>query len=908
MQILEGIARVFAFRALPTTVLTVALYAAVLFAVLYTDEVPAVPKDQKGLNLTQAYADLHEITARPHPVLSHANDLVHAFLVDRVTAIAKEYAHVEVVDDVVSNASWPAWGNSQAAVYNEATNVLVKVEGTEPTERGVLFSAHYDSVSTASGTTDDGMGVATLIQLVEYFAKNRPRRTAVFNINNGEEDGLNGAYVFLKHPWSNSTDSFLNLEGASGGGRPLLFRGTSTPAVRAFHVPHPHGNVVSADAFARGLIRSGTDYTVYTAVGMEGLDLAFYKARSKYHTKYDAIPYTLGQEGALWAMMESAKFSGLALLNDDKTHGSGAPPVYFDLFGFWLVVVPMHYLYVANIFLLVVGPLVLLVLVAVEAAIYRGGREVQNGETPAEDNVFRRTWAAFIRFEWIKGTWMWAKFWVAVLVTVGLQALLVFSFLRLNPYIIYSRPSLVLASSFTLAYISLVFVITPSSEHLPEKQKHTMLLQTYILTWILLVLSTTAVNAGIGGVYLVTAWNAAILLACFIGCVENMVGAQGTRDPPHRFFRRIRYAALPQREDRPAAQPNGADENTPLIHPRTNVPAEESGAIGWWILQLALVVGVPITLVAHIAVFLVGGLPQTLADGSAAVTVYQAIAAMMVLLVLPVAPFMFKIHSVISSTCILVFLLMTISAMLYFPFSTQEPLKVFFQQTVALGDVAAPKSEVSYATTSLFGAETTFVKALLDKIPSALLPEAEMDCTLRNSSRLGLVGCSWKSTLLPSPKSAADSTLPASPTRWMNASATRLNATSARFTVLAENTRTCRIVLSNRKIMKHFVHGSEGGMLDLGTGSASGYVYLKLWSREWGKSWTVDIEWDGGAGAVEGKIVCGWAEYASGSIGVEGMDTGRIPAFEEVLTFLPTWGAATKMSDGLVEAKYTFSI
>ena len=60
---------------------------------------------------------------------------------------------------------------------------------------GVLFSAHYDSVSTAPGTTDDGMGVVTLLQMVEYLANNRKKRTAIFNINNGEEDGLHGAHV-----------------------------------------------------------------------------------------------------------------------------------------------------------------------------------------------------------------------------------------------------------------------------------------------------------------------------------------------------------------------------------------------------------------------------------------------------------------------------------------------------------------------------------------------------------------------------------------------------------------------------------------------------------------------------------------------------------------------------------------
>lgn len=75
---------------------------------------------------------------------------------------------------------------------------MVKIDGSDPEYRdkgGVLFSAHYDSVSTAPGATDDGMGVATLIQLVELLVKERPKRTAVFNINNGEEDWLNGAHA-----------------------------------------------------------------------------------------------------------------------------------------------------------------------------------------------------------------------------------------------------------------------------------------------------------------------------------------------------------------------------------------------------------------------------------------------------------------------------------------------------------------------------------------------------------------------------------------------------------------------------------------------------------------------------------------------------------------------------------------
>lgn len=98
---------------------------------------------------------------------------------------------MDIVDDLQSNATWYSGGG----VYFEGNNILVKIDGKQSALEAVLFSAHFDSVSTAPGATDDGMGVATLLQLVDYFANNIPKRTVIFNINNAEEDGLLGAHA-----------------------------------------------------------------------------------------------------------------------------------------------------------------------------------------------------------------------------------------------------------------------------------------------------------------------------------------------------------------------------------------------------------------------------------------------------------------------------------------------------------------------------------------------------------------------------------------------------------------------------------------------------------------------------------------------------------------------------------------
>lgn len=145
---------------------------------------------------------LPKISARPHPFNSHANDLVRDFILDRLEDVASRHPHVSIDYDTVSNASWATGllSPQPRAVYQEGNNILVKVEGTDPAYResgGYLLSAHYDSVSTAPGTTDDSMGVVTLMQMVEYFATHRPKRTVVFNINNNEESGLNGAHAYV---------------------------------------------------------------------------------------------------------------------------------------------------------------------------------------------------------------------------------------------------------------------------------------------------------------------------------------------------------------------------------------------------------------------------------------------------------------------------------------------------------------------------------------------------------------------------------------------------------------------------------------------------------------------------------------------------------------------------------------
>lgn len=936
MGFLSGLSAVLAFRTIPTTILITVIYAAVFSALLITDQLPSVPKHTRNLDFQQAYRDLHEVAARPHPFNSHANVLVRSYILNRVKDIASSYDHVSVDFDLYSNASWASGllSTKPYAVYYESDNVLVKVEGSDKEYQesgGLLLSAHWDSVSTAPGATDDGMGVVTLLSMVKYFAEHRPSRTVVFNINNGEEDGLNGAHVFIEHPWVNATDTFLNLEGAAAGGRPLLFRATSRAPLASWSTSRPHANVITGDAFSRGFIRSGTDYSVYEQAGLKGLDFAFYRGRSRYHTKYDSIPGMSDDKSknALWAMMEGTLSSSLVLANDVKGQtrteslGQGSEPVYFDLFGSAMIVFTFQTLWIVNIVLLTVGPVILLMLVYFEHIIrvtsrIRSGyyRAAANGNAPHESFVVRVS--AEIK-HFLKSFWVWSKFWIALILGVGFQILLAIGYAKLNPFVIHTHPWLVLVSALSLAYLTTVLALTfPLTKHgvvpAPEQQKLSVLLHQYVLTWALLVYTTSAVP--LGGTYFITAWNAVLLLGAVLACVEGMAGARGYEDEEEterqrRYVRGVRYDAVDTAESGHQESENGHQravvteeteptEITPLIaqHGQPAPPGEEQGAIGWWIAQLLIVVPVPVILVSHIAIIVLFAMNQTLTDGASPFGVYEVVSLLALLIVLPLAPFSMNMHRWLNGIILIIFILSTLYTYLAFPFSQETPLKVYFAQSVDL--------DTSRVVTELIGPRQFLSTVIIPRFPSAF--DQAPNCT-DALDKLGLQTCKWEvgDAFVPSPGGSEG--LTSSLEKWVTTSIKYTGSNSARIKVQGLNTRSCTLQFSGKRVKRFHLSGDGGKGLQGGSEvPEDGLEQIRLWSRDWEKEFEVDVDFTGSEDEkATVRVSCGWAEYESATVG-GGRTGGKIPSLEEVLLFLPEWAVVTKSSAALFDAGWKFEV
>ncbi|KAG1719750.1 hypothetical protein EDB19DRAFT_1836445 [Suillus lakei] len=136
-----------------TTIFIAVIYAVVFSALLVTDQLPSMPKHTWGLDFQHTYRDLYEVAARPHPFNSHANVLVRSHILSRVQDITLAYNYVSVDFDASSI---------------DGSDKEYKESG------GLWLNAHWDCIGTAPVAADDGIGVMTLLSMVECFAENRP--------------------------------------------------------------------------------------------------------------------------------------------------------------------------------------------------------------------------------------------------------------------------------------------------------------------------------------------------------------------------------------------------------------------------------------------------------------------------------------------------------------------------------------------------------------------------------------------------------------------------------------------------------------------------------------------------------------------------------------------------------------
>jgi len=293
---------------------------------------PPVQNAPGGFDATRAKARLALVLGdqRPHPADSAADDAVRA----RLVATLHQMRLKPIVRDQF------ACNDFQKARYVSCARVrnVIAILGPHA-GKALLLSAHYDSVPVGPGASDDGVGVATLLE-VGSILKDRPlKRPVILLFNEGEELGLIGARAFLADPLSRSVDSVLNFEARGVTGPATMFE-TSRPnaaAVDAFAraVKRPYASSLSTDVYH--LLPNDTDVTAYNERGWLALNFAMAGNETRYHSPGDDLagldPRSLQHMGDQ-ALAVSAELASSGL---PQAHGQR---IFMDVLGRGFVQMP----------------------------------------------------------------------------------------------------------------------------------------------------------------------------------------------------------------------------------------------------------------------------------------------------------------------------------------------------------------------------------------------------------------------------------------------------------------------------------------------------------------------------------------------------------------------------------------
>ncbi|MGZ4808344.1 MAG: M28 family peptidase, partial [Thermoanaerobaculia bacterium] len=246
-----------------------------------------------GLNVRPASAPAREFSAVralatlrtvlggnvPHPIGTAANDAVR----ERIGAHLAGLGYLVQVQRTFACDGYGTCGN--------VANIIARRPG-DPARPGIMLAAHYDSVPAGPGASDDGIGVATLLEIARAIRQEPFKNPPVFLIDDGEEAGLLGAEGFAHdRDLLRSTAMVINVEARGTTGPSLLFETSRMNRWLVDHAVSRQRRPVTSSLFATiyDLLPNDTDLTVFKRAGVQGVNFGVIGNLSAYHTPLDTL-------------------------------------------------------------------------------------------------------------------------------------------------------------------------------------------------------------------------------------------------------------------------------------------------------------------------------------------------------------------------------------------------------------------------------------------------------------------------------------------------------------------------------------------------------------------------------------------------------------------------------------------
>jgi hypothetical protein len=311
--------------------------AVVLAIVLLRSDGPA-PKGADApaneFSSARAMQVLRELLAEnvPHPVASPANRRVRERIEARFRALG--------YDTVVQRR----FACSSGAACAMVENILARMPGSPAKGDVLLLTGHYDSVPAGAGASDDGQGIATMLEVARAVRNERFVNRVAFLATDGEEIGLVGAEAFVADAeLSKDVAAVISIEMRGTYGGSNMFETSSGNRWLIRHLANSLARPQASSVFyaVYKLLPNDTDVTVFRRADMAAVNFAALRGVNWYHTALDdvahASPKTLQHHG------DNALAMLRTLGNADLQARSSTDATYFDVLALFLVWWPQEW-------------------------------------------------------------------------------------------------------------------------------------------------------------------------------------------------------------------------------------------------------------------------------------------------------------------------------------------------------------------------------------------------------------------------------------------------------------------------------------------------------------------------------------------------------------------------------------
>lgn len=268
------------------TILCLAAYASIKTQLPADDFIEKPDKSQ--FSNKRAYKHVQELGDAMHYSGSESHQ-------QKLNYIVEELQKMGLETQIQEGNTFSDWGS-----FVKAKNIIARIKGSG-NGKALTLMTHYDSAPHSSyGASDAGSGVATIIEGVRAFLKNKTphKNDIIILITDAEELGLNGAQLFVKeHPWVNDIGLILNFEARGSGGPSFTLLETNdgnAALINEFIKANPRFPVANSLAYSiYKKLPNDTDLTVFRKeANIQGFNFAFIDDHYDYHTALD-IPERL---------------------------------------------------------------------------------------------------------------------------------------------------------------------------------------------------------------------------------------------------------------------------------------------------------------------------------------------------------------------------------------------------------------------------------------------------------------------------------------------------------------------------------------------------------------------------------------------------------------------------------------